>query len=178
MLRFRQRVSRRCRGTPADPEKKPLLSGNGEREPSARLKTTVSQQQDASSASASDEAARLFALRHLSRALTSLERGILRLEHGGGFKQAFRLRTLWTLLLNEYVGKGDGVEYEVAACGWENGGMREDQVDRALTEIGNALVLAEATMARWEWVPWVVELRKEVSAWHERYGKALPEFGV
>lgn len=124
--------------------------------------------------SRNDQEARKFALRYLSRALTTLERGILRLEHLGQYIDAFGLRTVWVRLLTDFVKRGDTVAYEPARTDIKEGADDGRILNEALDDFGMALVLAEATMARWEWVPHIASLREEVVLLYERFGRRLP----
>lgn len=74
-------------------------------------------------------------------------------------------------------GEDSGVAYESALKDFQGGETHQQQVDRALEELGMSLVLAEATMGRWEWAPQIKELRKEVAAVYARFGRRLPDGG-
>lgn len=131
-------------------------------------------QQQTQTISSNNHDARDFALRFLSRALTTLERGTLRLEHLGQYIDAFGLRTVWVRLLTDFVKRGNTVAYEPAGNVLKKGADDAKVLSEALDDFGIALVLAEATMARWEWVPQVATLRGEVAALYERFGRRLP----
>ena len=122
------------------------------------------------------DGAQIFALRHLSRALTTLERGILRLEHLGLYIDAFGLRKLWHQLLTDFVRANGCVEYESAVRNFGGEETRAQHLNLALDEVGMALVMAEATMARWDWVNVVADLRKEIEGLYERFARRIPSF--
>lgn len=187
---FRRRPRQPASQTNPNPEAQSLLvhsrasSQDEDQQPATdvapwRPEATATAAQPESPSYPSDREARIFALRHLSNALTTLERGILRLEHKGQYIETFDVRKLWQALLTDYVKKDedDGVEYESALKDFQGGETHQQQVDRALEELGMGLVLAEATMGRWEWVPPVKDLRREVAAVYARFGRRLPDGG-
>lgn len=122
-----------------------------------------------------DREARTFALPQLSHTITTLERGILRLKHVGLASKTSAIQRLWARLLTEFVKTDYPVAYEPAARIFESRQARAEHLAQALDETGMAFVMAEAMVARWEWVPLIDGLRREIGRLYEFFGWRLPE---
>lgn len=185
MRRIRTSLFGRHQGPPpvgSAPESEPLMEHcdirnhpGGPAPEVLRVNNFEATEQQAQSLASADHESRLFALRHLSRALTTLAHGILRLEYAGLYIEAFGLRNVWDRMLTDYVRSSDAVDYEPATREFDANMTREQHSDEALDKIGMALVMAEATMARWEWVPMVEDLRWEVENLYVRFGRRIPD---
>lgn len=174
MRRIRTGLFRR-RTTPTTAESSPMMSTRGEDRQTSNNPEPAPQ--SARNISTSDPDAHLFGLRFLANALTTLEHGILRLEYTGLFLEARGIRNLWRRSVEGFV-RNSAIQYESAERVFDVSYGREHHLGLALNEIGMALVAAESTMARWEWVPVIAELRVEIAELFERHGWTLREADV